>query len=196
MKVPFNIKYREQIESGEYRVETRDGRKVEIMKWDAKGRCPIIALVTESEDMEAARHYYEDGTDESRNGYSDLFVIKDEAVPTEFENALLDIVMAGAGINSFTKLRKFVVEKSQELLSIARKEFEEEVPRWTRCNNNVYDSCLVCKMIDRGAPLFYAVSSPKFYAISSPKEMKEEEWKEEDWYIPLRQLARLPRNEQ
>lgn len=31
-KIPFDVKYRPQIESGEYRIETKDGRLVEIVK--------------------------------------------------------------------------------------------------------------------------------------------------------------------
>ena len=35
-KIPFDIKYRPQIESGEYKVETRDGKPVRIICWDKK----------------------------------------------------------------------------------------------------------------------------------------------------------------
>lgn len=37
-RIEFDIKYRPEIESGKYKVETRDGRSVEILKWDAKVR--------------------------------------------------------------------------------------------------------------------------------------------------------------
>ena len=33
-KISFDIKYRPQIESGEYKVETRDGKPVRIICWD------------------------------------------------------------------------------------------------------------------------------------------------------------------
>ena len=36
MKETFDIKYRPEIESGKYRVVTRRGEPVEILKWDAK----------------------------------------------------------------------------------------------------------------------------------------------------------------
>lgn len=52
-KVPFDIKYRPQIESGEYKVETVSGFHVEILRWDrkhpdyGKGELsfPIVAIV-------------------------------------------------------------------------------------------------------------------------------------------------------
>lgn len=37
MKIPFDIKYRPQIESGEYKVETKNGCQVEILKFGIKG---------------------------------------------------------------------------------------------------------------------------------------------------------------
>lgn len=43
-KIPFNIKYRSQIESGEYRVVTREDRPVEIKIWDLKGNFPVVGV--------------------------------------------------------------------------------------------------------------------------------------------------------
>ena len=47
MKIPFDIKYLLQIESGEYKVETRSGNKVEIWKFDIKDEdYPIAGIVS------------------------------------------------------------------------------------------------------------------------------------------------------
>lgn len=43
-KIPFNIKYRPQIESGEYKVVTREDRPVEIRIWDLKGDFPVVGV--------------------------------------------------------------------------------------------------------------------------------------------------------
>lgn len=43
-KIPFNIKYRPQIESGEYKVVTREGCPVEIRIWDLKGDFPVVGI--------------------------------------------------------------------------------------------------------------------------------------------------------
>lgn len=43
-KIPFSIKYRPQIESGEYKVVTREDRPVEIRIWDLKGDFPIVGV--------------------------------------------------------------------------------------------------------------------------------------------------------
>ena len=59
MKIPFDIKFKPQIESGEYKVETRDGRTAEILKWNAKakdGAC-IIASIEEDGEEEAYQFF-------------------------------------------------------------------------------------------------------------------------------------------
>lgn len=46
MKIPFDIKYRPQIESGEFKVESENGHPVRILCWDARNffGWPIIGL--------------------------------------------------------------------------------------------------------------------------------------------------------
>lgn len=43
-KIPFDIKYRPEIESGKYKVETNAGRPVRIICWDAKSEDPLVQL--------------------------------------------------------------------------------------------------------------------------------------------------------
>lgn len=43
-KIAFNIKFRPQVESGEYKVVTREERPVEIRIWDLKGDFPIVGV--------------------------------------------------------------------------------------------------------------------------------------------------------
>lgn len=50
--IDFNIKYKEDILAGKYRVKTRDGRPVEILKWDRRHTLPILALITNPEGDE------------------------------------------------------------------------------------------------------------------------------------------------
>ena len=45
-KIPFSIDYGPQIESGEYKVETRDDRPVRIICWDAPSdKYPIVGYI-------------------------------------------------------------------------------------------------------------------------------------------------------
>jgi hypothetical protein len=62
-KIPFNIKFRSEIESGKMLVRTLDGDKVRIICWDADGYCPIVGLIQlEGESVTTAFKYHEDGT--------------------------------------------------------------------------------------------------------------------------------------
>lgn len=44
-KIPFNIKYRPEIESGEMKVVNGRGNPVTILKWDMQGNYPILGIV-------------------------------------------------------------------------------------------------------------------------------------------------------
>ena len=44
-KIPFNNKYRPEIESGEMKVVNGKGKPVTILKWDMQGNYPILGVV-------------------------------------------------------------------------------------------------------------------------------------------------------
>ena len=88
MKVKFDLKYRQQIESGEYKVETADGRQVRIVCWDAHNpyrENDIVALATSSSsEGENILRYYSNGhliSDSANIGNKDLIVV----IPDEDE---------------------------------------------------------------------------------------------------------------
>lgn len=97
MKIPFDIEYRPQIESGEYKVETRDGRPARIICWDAKAKdgCSVVALLPiDKSDLndEAAYQFSKNGTAYTSKSASedcaDLFIITPEPELTEFEKVV------------------------------------------------------------------------------------------------------------
>ena len=45
MKIPFDIKYRNEVVNGQYKVLTNDGREARILCWDAHEELPIVALI-------------------------------------------------------------------------------------------------------------------------------------------------------
>ena len=82
MKVKFDIKYRQQIESGEYKVETVDGRQVRIVCWDAhnpyRGNDIVALAASSSGEGENILRYYSNGhliSDSANVGNKDLMVI-------------------------------------------------------------------------------------------------------------------------
>lgn len=81
MKKEFDIKYRSEIESGKYRVETITGLPVRIICWNAKSGNrddDIIALVGSDSGAEKIQRYYSNGqliSDSARVGRKDLCLV-------------------------------------------------------------------------------------------------------------------------
>lgn len=100
MKVKFDLKYRQQIESGEYMVETADGRQVRIVCWDAHNpyrENDIVALATSSSgEGENILRYYSNGhliSDSANIGNKDLIVVipdEDERIRKALIQYLID----------------------------------------------------------------------------------------------------------
>lgn len=126
MKKQFDIKYRPQIESGEYKVETREGRPVKIISFEMTDTddCPIAAQfrlcagspVVYLFDKEG--HYKGEGDSEY-----DLFIITPEEELTEFEKKVKEI----ADCKEDCSYLGNTIYKSiaAELRAIAFKEFKE-----------------------------------------------------------------------
>lgn len=79
MRVPFDISYKDGIESGKYTLETRDGRPVQMLYWayrETTGKYPLLGIVPHGEEtplylwMADGRH-----RDTERPSLWDLFVI-------------------------------------------------------------------------------------------------------------------------
>ena len=131
MKIPFDIKYRPQIESSEYKVETRDGRPARVVCWDRFStepydNCNIVALVTRDKS-ESTYYYYQDGHLWNKaNGEGDspldLFIVTPEEELTEFEQEVSDIVEY-CKKNGKIVADGYAKRHAKLLLSIAREQF-------------------------------------------------------------------------
>lgn len=101
-KIPFDINYRDLIESGKWSVQTNDGRPVRIVCWDKKhygGRIDLVALVPESTgETECIQLYNTDGTLMSgiKNEKFKLVIVTDQSELDEFEQTLKDFLMNGS----------------------------------------------------------------------------------------------------
>lgn len=137
-KIPFNIKYRPQIESGEYKVVTENNDEpARIICWDSpinKER-PIIAIVFDDQ----IEQYKTDGrydNDYDTSNY-DLFIVTPEPKPSEFtlelRNAMADTIALaeGKGDDETSEIAdKQAKRYAAELLAIAKKEALKDFPRW------------------------------------------------------------------
>lgn len=142
MKVKFDLKYRQQIESGEYKVETADGRQVRIICWDVHNlyrENDIVALATSSSgEGENILRYYSNGhliSDSANIGNKDLIVV----IPDEDERIRKDIVA----------LIKFALEDGSAVSPGSHTTKEEALaylerqkePHYTK-RNELFDQCV------------------------------------------------------
>ena len=126
-KIPFDIKYRPQIESGEYKVETNEGYSVRIVCWDAKrkyGDC-ICGFMGEEEDK--PYFWQPDGSWWADHTQSplDLFIITPEPELTEFEEHLKQLLDFSVTLGSPYEI-DCIKSEAAELLELARKQLIEE----------------------------------------------------------------------
>lgn len=129
MKIPFDISKRPQIESGEYKVETRDGKPARILCWDKVDECGqyIVALVQYTPDHENMISVCEDGTYEGTYGHGyDLFIITPEPELTSWQTFISGCLQK-YGLLDCGAADRIAKECSAELLELARKELEPEV---------------------------------------------------------------------
>ena len=94
--VPFDIKYRKQIESGIYRVFTRDKQPARIICWDGElcDNEQIVAIIDECVETYPINGRYHGIGEESSD--FDLFVeiLDDDVEYTEFESEVLKLCKA------------------------------------------------------------------------------------------------------
>lgn len=124
-KIPFDIKYRPQIESGEYKVETRNGSPARVICWDRKHEeYPLVALISggKFEDCEIYTINGKFYCDQEEHRL-DLIIVTTEPELSKFEKAVLEVY---EGLWEGPVSKEDAKQKAAELLELAR---EGYVPR-------------------------------------------------------------------
>jgi len=90
----FNIKYRPQIESGEYKVRTSYGKPARIVCWDKRDsfdQSPVLALITDTRDGKEVEYCVTYTPDGQYFGNNDHFLVVDDGTPnlSELEKYLI-----------------------------------------------------------------------------------------------------------
>lgn len=125
-KIEFDIKYRPQIESGEYKVETEDGREVKIISFDVPDAndCPIAGLFRLCAGTPTVGLFDKHGSykGEGKSDYN-LVIITPAPELTEFEKKLVKLVeLSFATCTSKNDLEECVRKHSAELFELAKDE--------------------------------------------------------------------------
>lgn len=133
-KIPFDIKFRPQIESGEFKVETRDGRTARIICWDSKAKDArfdtrqIIALVTTpTPGLESLIQCGENGIlYKDAKDRRDLFLVTPEPELSEWQR-FISACLQKYGLLDCGAADRIAKESAAELLAIARKQLQPEI---------------------------------------------------------------------
>lgn len=131
-KIAFDIKYRPQIESGEYKVVTKDNKKVRIISWDMHTTSgdKIVALVTgQGGQFEKNRTYLPDGRCcSSQHDSTSLYILTDSVDLTEFEMQYATYRYGSQAVEMFGQEQIEAVKKEWAyLLENARKQLQPEI---------------------------------------------------------------------
>lgn len=195
MKVPFDIKYRPQIESGEYRVETKAGCPVRIVCWDMACELPILGLVLLNDEKaeEVAVGFTNEGTNLLGEPlYDKLFIVTPEEKLTPFEQSIKDRFFYGELAIEESEIK----EIASELLSLAKKELEEEIPE---LEFESIEETLEYKAGYRAGKAETLKDLPRWSTNSDP-DFKPGKYfcvanaliSPQGWSIPFKDLERLP----
>lgn len=195
MKVPFDIKYRPQIESGEYRVETKAGCPVRIVCWDMACELPILGLVLLNDEKaeEMAVGFTNEGTNLLGEPlYDKLFIVTPEEKLTPFEQSIKDRFFYGELAIEESEIK----EIASELLSLAKKELEEEIPE---LEFESIEETLEYKAGYRAGKAETLKDLPRWSTNSDP-DFKPGKYfcvanaliSPQGWSIPFKDLERLP----
>ena len=133
-KIPFDIKFRPQIESGEYKVVNSYGEPVRIICWDARidfpnGIRPIISLQLIDGKYEVVSDHLKNGKIYSfKDAPADLFIVTPEEELSEFEKVVKDRLWRTIEYSeTFRKdENKWVQGLAAELIALAKKELLSE----------------------------------------------------------------------
>ena len=126
-KIHFDIKYRDKIESGEYKVILDCGVEAEILAWDKPGEYPIVCMAEKEgaipfrTNNNGKAYHFPEGAN-----YSDLFIVTPEEELTDFENAFGRAMMEIPEPKEKEEWYPFLKEKATELLALAREQLIKE----------------------------------------------------------------------
>lgn len=116
-KIPFDIKYRDKIESGEYKVETRNGIPMDFVMRD-EATTLLVFRNTKDKDLMV---YREDGKwyNFQDENCTDLFLVTPEEELTPIEISLLDWLSSDTGGEiPMEQMKEVAKNRAKELLEL------------------------------------------------------------------------------
>lgn len=196
MKIPFDITKRPQIESGEYKVEIRDGRPARILCWDKVDECGqyIVALVQYTPEHEDIISVCEDGIYKGTYGHGyDLFIITPGPELNEFEQAVKDLCWK-IGMGEVVYKDDIIKKTAAELLDLARKELIEEQYTSDPRKTDLYKlgKAEALKDLPKWKPAARAYDGDRLPRIDWMLNRLVARFEEGIYYLDIKELYKLP----
>ena len=141
-KIPFDIKFKPQIESGEYKVETFSGYPVTIYRWDFYdgAQTPIMGTYVFEDGKEYVGAWNDEGHFEIASPNDlDLFIITPEPELTSWQTFISGCLQK-YGLLDCGAADRIAKECSAELLELARKELVKEGTSKNEMGTMLYDA--------------------------------------------------------
>jgi len=134
-KIPFSIEHREKIESGEYKVETKNGRPIRVLAWDLPCDFPIATAEFTEDNRVIVESYSVDGWVGYGEKENNLVIVTPEPELTPFEKKLIQFSdernsMECDNISEDREeeiLANHLHRKAAELLDLAREQLQPEI---------------------------------------------------------------------
>jgi len=135
-KIPFDIKYKPKLLSREFEAVTEGNIPVEILKWDAGGKCPIVAIIKLGDGSVEPCLFDEKGRRAGRysDDFGNLYLLVDRDPEfTELEEKLIEFrdktPMFSVDLRE-NKGKAIIKQYAKEILSLA---FKEIMPKRRKC---------------------------------------------------------------
>lgn len=139
VRIPFDIKYRPQIERGEYKLVDNAGHKVRIVCWDMKSKKEygyhLVGLVEYGPEHEESMYYTLDGKARIKDKGPTLFIETPGEELTGFECGMLRYAQDAANKKDDSEIIEITKTFAAELLALAREQLihdgytvEKQVP--------------------------------------------------------------------
>ena len=134
MKIPFDIKFRPQIESGEYKVETKIGNPIRVLAWDLPYNFPLATAEFTKDNRVIVESYSVEGWVGYGEKENNLIIVTPEPELTEFEKGIKRGFLC-AGLEDVPT--GIIKDTAKELFELAKKELDYEKRTALSCSYKI-----------------------------------------------------------
>ncbi len=151
MKIPFDIKYKNDIETGKYKLVTREQcgtENIKILDWNAPGKQPIIGYYINDIGNSIPLTWAVDGSfyGTGEHNCRDLFIEVPDPELNEFEKKVKQVMKESQSLVGDEIDIRYIKEVSAKLYEVARKQVHKEIVEHAEEEAKKYPSLFIKKI--------------------------------------------------